>query len=216
MIASLALSLGLFEASLCWADLACLPAPHLQSKFITRVLGAILLATALDVAPRPAPDLPMRKPRHRDGNSLRIFLLSMSRAPPCFSRRAVTDHGVGVFSIDGYSPVRTPAGRVSDASARLLDKVMFRLIFAGFALLTLSLFTGSLLRHQICHTASEFTRRCFPDRVTIFGGVDLPPSRFGWRGRSRVGGLERLSAFWRWAYFGANSSPSMFSVAHWG
>ena len=97
-----------------------------------------------------------------------------------------------------------------------LEKVMFRLIGAGFALLTLSLLTGFVF------VTNLFAQRLLQKTVLsliawlLFGVLLIGRIRFGWRGRSAVRwtltGFGVLAA----AYFGSKFVLEYVYGQHWG
>jgi ABC-type uncharacterized transport system permease subunit len=98
----------------------------------------------------------------------------------------------------------------------VLEKVLFRLIGAGFALLTLSLLTGFIF------VTNLFTQHLIHKTVlslfawSIFGVLLIGRMRFGWRGRAAVGwtlvGFGALAL----AYFGAKFVLEDVLGRHWG
>jgi ABC-type uncharacterized transport system permease subunit len=97
-----------------------------------------------------------------------------------------------------------------------LERVMFRLIGAGFVLLTLSLFTGFVFvtnlftQHLIHKTVLSLTA------WTIFGVLLIGRIRFGWRGRSAVGWTLSGFGVLALAYFGAKFVLEDVLGRHWG
>jgi ABC-type uncharacterized transport system permease subunit len=97
-----------------------------------------------------------------------------------------------------------------------LERVMFRLIGAGFVLLTLALFTGFVF------VTNLFTQNLVQKTVLsliawlIFGVLLIGRMRFGWRGRSAV--LWTLSGFGvlAVAYFGVKFVLEYVFGRHWG
>ena len=93
---------------------------------------------------------------------------------------------------------------------------MFRLIGAGFVLLTLALFTGFVF------VTNLFTQHLIDKTVlsliawTIFGVLLIGRIRFGWRGRSAV--RWTLSGFGvlALAYFGTKFVLEEVLGRHWG
>jgi ABC-type uncharacterized transport system permease subunit len=189
-------SIGLLEATslLAWtlAILACLMSIERQQ----RVLGAILLASAaLGAAVTGA------------GHSY-----AEATAPGW----ELTAHILLVF-LDRRLRTR----RIADLPSVLppldaLEQVMFRLIGAGFLLLTLSLFTGFVF------VTNLFTQHLIHKTVlsmiawTIFGVLLIGRIRFGWRGRSAV--RWTLSGFGvlALAYFGSKFVLEDVLGRHWG
>jgi ABC-type uncharacterized transport system permease subunit len=97
-----------------------------------------------------------------------------------------------------------------------LERVMFRLIGAGFVLLTLSLFTGFVF------VTNLFTQHLIHKTVlsliawTIFGVLLVGRIRFGWRGRSAVGWTLSGFGVLALAYFGAKFVLEDVLGRHWG
>ena len=97
-----------------------------------------------------------------------------------------------------------------------LERVMFRLIGAGFVLLTLSLFTGFVF------VTNLFTQHLIHKTVlsliawTIFGVLLIGRIRFGWRGRSAVGWTLSGFGVLALAYFGAKFVLEDVLGRHWG
>ena len=97
-----------------------------------------------------------------------------------------------------------------------LEKVMFRLIGAGFVFLTLALFTGFVF------VTNLFTQLLLQKTVlsllawVLFGVLLIGRVRFGWRGRAAVGwtlsGFGVLAA----AYFGSKFVLEYVFGRHWG
>lgn len=207
-------SIGLPEAIslLAWtlAVLACLISIERQN----RVLGAILLASAAlgaaitqtghayTEAPVPAWELTAH------------ILLSMGAAALLFAA-AVT--ALLLVFLDRRLRTRRIA-RLPSVLPPLdaLEKVMFRLIGAGFILLTLSLFTGFVFvtnlfaQHLVQKTALSLVA------WIIFGVLLIGRIRFGWRGRSAVGWTLSGFGALALAYFGAKFVLENVLGRHWG
>jgi ABC-type uncharacterized transport system permease subunit len=207
-------AIGLLEAIslLAWtlAVLACLISIERQN----RVLGAILLASAAlgaavtgtghNYAEATAP-----------GWELTAHLLLSRGAAALLFGGAVT--ALLLVFLDRRLRTR----RIADLPSVLppldaLEKVMFRLIGAGFALLTLSLLTGFVF------VTNLFTQRLLQKTVLsliawlLFGVLLIGRIRFGWRGRSAVRwtltGFGVLAA----AYFGSKFVLEYVYGQHWG
>ena len=116
---------------------------------------------------------------------------------------------------------RLRARRLSDLPSALppidaLEKVMFRLIAAGFGLLTLALFTGFVF------VTNLFTQNLVQKTAlsllawALFGVLLIGRVRFGWRGRSAVqwtlAGFGVLAV----AYFGVKFVLEDMLGRHWG
>lgn len=209
-----AFSIGLLEALslLGWtlAMLACLISIERQN----RILGAILLASAAfgaactgsgrTFAEESAPGWAL--PAH--------ILLSMGAAALLFAA-AVT--ALLLVFLDKRLRMR----RLSDLPSVLppldaLENVMFRLIGAGFVLLTLALLTGFIFvtnlfaQHLIHKTVLSLVA------WVIFGTLLIGRLRYGWRGRSAV--RWTLSGFGILviAYFGTKFVLETLLGRHWG
>jgi ABC-type uncharacterized transport system permease subunit len=207
-------SIGLFEAIslLAWtlAVLACLICIERQN----RVLGAILLASAALGAAATGTGRTYAEASAPGWELTAHILLSMGAAALLFAA-AVTalllvflDRRLRARRIAGLPSVLPPL----DA----LEKVMFRLIGAGFALLTLSLFTGFVF------VTNLFTQHLIHKTVlsliawTIFGVLLIGRMRFGWRGRSAIGSTLSGFGVLALAYFGAKFVLENVLGRHWG
>ena len=97
-----------------------------------------------------------------------------------------------------------------------LEKLMFRLIGAGFVMLTLSLFTGFVF------VTNLFTQHLIHKTVlsliawTIFGVLLIGRIRIGWRGRSALGWTLSGFGVLALAYFGAKFVLEDVLGRHWG
>lgn len=207
-------SIGLLEAIslLAWtlAVLACLISIERQN----RVLGVILLASAALGAAVTGTGRTYAQATAPGWELTAHILLSMGAAALLFAA-AVTalllvflDRRLRTRRIAHLPSVLPPL----DA----LEKVMFRLIGAGFALLTLSLFTGFVF------VTNLFTQHLIHKTVlslaawTIFGVLLIGRSRFGWRGRSAVGWTLSGFGVLALAYFGAKFVLEDVLGRHWG
>jgi ABC-type uncharacterized transport system permease subunit len=207
-------SIGFFEALslLAWtlAVLACLICIERQN----RVLGAILLASAALGAVATGLGQTSAEPTAPGWELTAHILLSMGAAALLFAA-AVTalllvflDRRLRTRRIAYLPSVLPPL----DA----LERVMFRLIGAGFALLTLSLFTGFVF------VTNLFTQHLIHKTVlsliawTIFGVLLIGRMRFGWRGRSAVGWTLSGFGVLALAYFGAKFVLENVLGRHWG
>jgi ABC-type uncharacterized transport system permease subunit len=207
-------SIGLPEAIslLAWtlAALACLLCIERQN----RVLGAILLASAALGAAITGTGHAYAEATAPTWELTAHILLSMAAAALLFAA-AVTalllvflDRRLRTRRIAHLPSVLPPL----DA----LEKVMFRLIGAGFVLLTLSLFTGFVF------VTNLFTQHLFQKTVLsliawiIFGVLLIGRIRFGWRGRSAVGWTLSGFGVLALAYFGAKFVLEDLLGRHWG
>jgi ABC-type uncharacterized transport system permease subunit len=207
-------SIGLLEAIslLAWtlAVLACLISIDRQY----RVLGAILLASAGLGAVATSAGGSFAEPATTGWELAAHVLLSMGAAALLFAA-AVT--AVLLVILDR----RLRARRLADLPSVLppldaLEKVMFRLIAAGFGLLTLALITGFVF------VTNLFTQNLVQKTAlsliawTLFGVLLIGRVRFGWRGRSAV--QWTLSGFGvlAIAYFGVKFVLEDVLGRHWG
>jgi ABC-type uncharacterized transport system permease subunit len=207
-------SIGLLEAIslLAWtlAVLACLISIERQN----RVLGAILLASAALGAAVTGTGHNYAEATAPGWELTAHILLSMGAAALLFAA-AVT--ALLLVFLDRRLRTR----RIADLPSVLppldaLEKVMFRLIGAGFALLTLSLLTGFVF------VTNLFAQRLLQKTVLsliawlLFGVLLIGRIRFGWRGRSAVRwtltGFGVLAA----AYFGSKFVLEYVYGQHWG
>jgi ABC-type uncharacterized transport system permease subunit len=207
-------SIGLFEAIslLAWTlgVLACLIAIERQN----RVLAALLLASAaVGAAATDAGHGPVQA--LVPGWELTAhILLSMGAAALLFAA-AVT--ALLLVFLDRRLRTR----RIADLPSVLppldaLEKVLFRLIGAGFILLTLSLLTGFVF------VTNLFTQHLIQKTLlsliawTIFGVLLIGRIRFGWRGRTAVGWTLFGFGVLALAYFGAKFVLENVLGRHWG
>jgi ABC-type uncharacterized transport system permease subunit len=228
-----AFSIGLLEATslLAWtlAVLACLISIDRQN----RVLGAILMASAAFGSAFGAAGVGAAGvgaagtgaaasgagPGYAEATSAgweltAHILLSMGAAALLFAA-AVT--AILLVILEG----RLRKRRIADLPSVLppldvLEKIMFRLIGAGFGLLTLALFTGFVF------VTNLFTQNLVQKTAlsliawTLFGVLLIGRIRFGWRGRSAVqwtlSGFGVLAV----AYFGVKFVLEDVLGRHWG
>ena len=207
-------AIGLPEAIslLAWtlAVLACLLSIERQN----RVLGAILLASAGLGAAVTGTGHGYTEVTAPGWELTAHILLSMGAAALLFAAAATAmllvflDRRLRTRRIAHLPSVLPPL----DA----LEKVMFRLIGAGFALLTLSLFTGFVF------VTNLFTQHLIHKTVlsliawTIFGVLLIGRIRFGWRGRAAVGWTLTGFGALALAYFGAKFVLEDLLGRHWG
>jgi ABC-type uncharacterized transport system permease subunit len=98
----------------------------------------------------------------------------------------------------------------------VLERVMFRLIGAGFVFLTLALFTGFVF------VTNLFTQLLLQKTVLsliawlLFGVLLVGRIRFGWRGRSAVQWTLSGFAVLAVAYFGSKFILEYLYGEHWG
>ena len=207
-------SIGLLEAIslLAWtlAALACFICIERQN----RVLGAILLASAGLGAPVTGTGHTYAEATPPGWELTAHILLSMGAAALLFAA-AVT--ALLLVFLDRRLRTRRIA-RLPSVLPPLdaLERVMFRLIGAGFALLTLSLFTGFVF------VTNLFTQHLIHKTVlsliawTIFGVLLIGRIRFGSRGRSAVGWTLSGFGVLALAYFGAKFVLEDVLGRHWG
>jgi ABC-type uncharacterized transport system permease subunit len=208
-------SIGLPEALsfLAWtlAVLACVISIDRQY----RVLGAILLACAAFGAALTGVGHAYAEEATAPGWELTAhILLSMGAAALLFAA-AVT--ALLLVFLDRRLRTR----RIADLPRGMppldaLEKIMFRLIGAGFCLLTLALFTGFVF------VTNLFTQNLVQKTVLsliawlLFGVLLVGRIRFGWRGRSAVrwtlSGFGVLAV----AYFGVKFVLESVLGRHWG
>ena len=207
-------AIGLPEAIslLAWtlAVLACLISIERQN----RVLGALLLASAALGAAVTGTGHTYAEATAPGWELTAHILLSMGAAALLFAA-AVT--ALLLVFLDQRLRTR----RIADLPSVLppldaLEKVMFRLIGAGFVLLTLSLFTGFVF------VTNLFAQHLFQKTVLsliawiIFGVLLMGRIRFGWRGRSAVGWTLSGFGMLALAYFGAKFVLEDVLGRHWG
>lgn len=209
-----AFSIGLTEAIslLAWAlaVLACLIS--IDRQF--RALGALLMACAAFGAAVTGAGGGQPEAATGGWELTAHILLSMGAAALLFAA-AVT--AVLLVFLDRRLRTR----RIADLPSVLppldaLEKVMFRLIAAGFGLLTLALFTGFVF------VTNLFTQNLVQKTALsllawiLFGVLLIGRVRFGWRGRSAVqwalSGFGVLAV----AYFGVKFVLEDMLGRHWG
>ena len=207
-------SIGLLEAfsMLGWtlAVLACFMCIERQN----RVLGAILLAFAGFGAAFTGSGRTYAEENVPGWDLTAHILLSMGAAALLFAA-AVT--AVLLVFLDKRLRTR----RLADLPSALppidaLEKVMFRLIGAGFALLTLALLTGFVFVTNLF--AQHLIHKTLLSLVAwvLFGILLFGRTRYGWRGRGAV--RWTLSGFGVLilAYFGSKFVLETVLGRHWG
>jgi len=209
-------SIGLLEAMslLGWtlAVLACL----ISIDKHNRVLGAILmLSAAVGAAVGTGLGVGRSYAEATAGWELTAhILLSMAAAALLFAA-AVT--AILLVILDRRLRMR----RIADLSSALppldaLEKIMFRLVAAGFGLLTLALITGFVF------VTNLFTQNLVQKTVLsliawiIFGVLLIGRVRFGWRGRSAVRWTLSGFGILAVAYFGVKFVLEYMFGRHWG
>ena len=216
MRANARFSIGLFEATsmLGWtlAVLACAISIDKQN----RVLGAILLlSAAVGAAAGAFAGAGGGYTEATTGWELTAhILLSMGAAALLFAA-AVT--AILLVILDRRLRTR----RIANLSSGLppldaLEKIMFRLVAAGFGLLTLALITGFVF------VTNLFTQNLVQKTVLsliawlIFGVLLIGRLRFGWRGRSAVRWTLSGFGILAVAYFGVKFVLEYLFGRHWG
>jgi ABC-type uncharacterized transport system permease subunit len=207
-------TIGLLEAMslLGWtlAILACVISIERQN----RVLGALLLASAAVGAAMTGAGRSYAEASTAGWELTAHILLSMAAAALLFAA-AVT--ALLLVFLDRRLRTR----RISDLPSELppldaLEKVMFRLIAAGFGLLTLALFTGFVF------VTNLFTQNLLQKTVLsliawlLFGVLLIGRARFGWRGRSAIHWTLSGFGILAVAYFGVKFVLEYLYGRHWG
>jgi ABC-type uncharacterized transport system permease subunit len=207
-------SIGLLEAMslLGWtlAVLACVISIDRQN----RVLGAILIMSAAVGAAMTGAGRSFAESTSAGWELTAHILLSMAAAALLFAA-AVT--ALLLVFLDRRLRTR----RLADLPSALppldaLEKIMFRLIGAGFGLLTLALLTGFVF------VTNLFTQNLLQKTVLsliawlIFAVLLIGRLRFGWRGRSAVRWTLSGFAILAVAYFGVKFVLEYLFGRHWG
>jgi ABC-type uncharacterized transport system permease subunit len=207
-------SIGLLEAMsmLGWtlAVLACLISIDKQN----RVLGSILMLSAAVGAAMTGAGRSYAEATNGGWELTAHILLSMAAAALLFAA-AVT--ALLLVFLDR----RLRGRRIADLPSDLppldaLEKIMFRLIGAGFGLLTLALLTGFVF------VTNLFTQNLVQKTVLsliawlLFGVLLVGRLRFGWRGRSAVRWTLSGFAILAVAYFGVKFVLEYVFGRHWG
>lgn len=214
MRANARFSIGLLEAMslLGWAlaVLACLVSIDKQN----RVLGAILMVSAAAGAAMTGFGRSYAEATSVGWELTAHILLSMGAAAFLFAA-AVT--AILLVFLDRRLRTR----RLSNLPSALppldaLEKIMFRLIAAGFGLLTLALLTGFIF------VTNLFTQNLVQKTVLsliawlLFGVLLVGRLRFGWRGRSAVRWTLWGFGILAVAYFGVKFVLEYLFGRHWG
>jgi ABC-type uncharacterized transport system permease subunit len=212
-----AFSIGLFEAMslLGWtlAVLACLISIDKQY----RVLGAILLLSAAVGAAlgTGVGGVGRSYAEATAGWELTAHILLSLAAAALLFAAAVT--AILLVILDRRLRTR----RIAELSSALppldaLEKLMFRLIAAGFGFLTLALLTGFVF------VTNLFTQNLVQKTVLsliawlVFGVLLVGRIRFGWRGRSAVRWTLCGFGILALAYFGVKFVLEYLFGRHWG
>jgi ABC-type uncharacterized transport system permease subunit len=214
MLSAASLSIGLPEAlsMLAWtlAVLGCFIAIERQN----RALGAILLGSAAFGAAATGPGHRFAESTPAGWELTAHILLSMGAAALLFAA-AVT--ALLLVVLDRRLRTR----RIADLPSVLppldaLESVMFRLIGAGFVLLTLALFTGFVF------VTNLFTQHLVHKTVlsivawVMFGILLIGRVRFGWRGRFALRFTLIGCGVLALAYFGSKFVLEYLLGRHWG
>jgi ABC-type uncharacterized transport system permease subunit len=209
-----AFSIGLLEAMslLGWtlAVLACVVSIDKQN----RVLGCILLLSAAAGAAMTGEGRNYAEASSLGWELTAHILLSLAAAALLFAA-AVT--AILLIFLDR----RLRGRRISALPSALppldaLERIMFRLIGAGFGFLTLALFTGFVF------VTNLFTQNLVQKTVLsliawlLFGVLLIGRRRFGWRGRSAVQWTLSGFAVLAVAYFGVKFVLEYVYGRHWG
>ncbi len=207
-------SIGLLEAAsmLAWtlAILACLIAIERQNRAIAAILlalaacGAALTGYGHTYAEETAP-----------GWELTAHILLSMGAAALLLAAAVT------ALVLVFMDRRLRARRLSDLPTVLppldaLEKVLFRLIGAGFALLTLALLTGFVFVTNLWaqHLQHKTILSCVA--WIIFAVLLVGRRLYGWRGRSAVTWTLCGFGFLILSYFGSKFVLEYLLGRHWG
>ncbi len=157
-------------------------------------LAAALLAVDVFLAPPTVPqtlDWPIKL--HVTLALLSYGLLSIAALLAlllAFQERALRRH-------------RTPSFLSALPPLTLTESLMFRLITAGFALLTLTLLTGALFVHNLFRQHLVHKTVLSILAWLVFGALLLGRRRWGWRGRGAVGMTLAGMAVLVLAFFGS-------------
>jgi len=192
------------------AVLACLISIDKQN----RVLGSILMLSAAVGAAMTGAGRSYAEATSGGWELTAHILLSMGAAALLFAA-AVT--ALLLVFLDRRLRTR----RIADLPSALppldaLEKIMFRLIGAGFGLLTLALLTGFVF------VTNLFTQNLVQKTVLsliawlLFGVLLIGRLRFGWRGRSAVRWTLSGFAILAVAYFGVKFVLEYVFGRHWG
>jgi ABC-type uncharacterized transport system permease subunit len=207
-------SIGLLEALslLAWtlSVLACFICIERQN----RVLGAILLASAAFGAVLTGSGRTYAEENVPGWALTAHILLSMGAAALLFAA-AVT--ALLLVFLDRRLRLR----RIADLPSVLppldaLERVMFRLLGAGFVLLTLALLTGFVFVTNLF--AQHLVHKTVLSLIAwvLFGILLIGRIRYGWRGRSAVRWTLSGFGFLVLGYFGSKFVLETLLGRHWG
>jgi len=207
-------SIGLLEALslLAWTlgVLACFIAIERQNRVVSAILlgiaafGAAVPGTGHTYAEETAP-----------GRELTAHILLSMGAAALLCAAAVT----ALLLV--FMDRRLHARRIADLPTVLppldtLEKVMFRLIGGGFALLTLALLTGFIFVTNLFaqHLVHKTVLAIFA--WVIFGVLLIGRIRYGWRGRPAVRWTLSGCGVLVLSYFGSKFVLEYLLGRHWG
>jgi ABC-type uncharacterized transport system permease subunit len=206
-------SIGLLEAMSLLGWTLAVPACLISIDKQNRVLGAILMLSAAVGAAMSGAG-PSYAEATVGWELTAHILLSMAAAALLFAA-AVT--AILLVILDRRLRTR----RIVDLPSALppldaLEKIMFRLVAAGFGLLTLALITGFVF------VTNLFTQNLVQKTMLsliawlIFGVLLIGRLRFGWRGRSAVRWTLSGFGILAVAYFGVKFVLEYLFGRHWG
>ncbi len=207
-------SIGLLEAISLLAWTLAVLAFFMSFEKQNRVLGSILLASA-GVGSMATSTAHSFAEASAPGWELTAhILLSMAAAALLFAA-AVT--AVLIFALDR----RLRRRRIADLPRLFppldtLEKIMFRLIGTGFALLTLALFAGFVF------VTNLFAQHLFHKTVlslvawAVFAVLLIGRVRYGWRGRFAINWTLAGFGILTLAYFGSKFVLEYILGRHWG
>jgi ABC-type uncharacterized transport system permease subunit len=207
-------SIGLLEALSLLAWTLAVLAAFISIERQNRVLGAILLASAAFGAACTGSGRTYAEENAPGWALTAHILLSMGAAALLFAA-AVT--ALLLVFLDR----RLRKRRLSDLPSALppldtLETVMFRLIAAGFVLLTLALLTGFVFVTDLF--AQHLLHKTVLSLIAwvLFGILLIGRGRYGWRGRSAVRWTLSGFAALALAYFGSKFVLETILGRHWG
>jgi ABC-type uncharacterized transport system permease subunit len=207
-------SIGLLEAISLLAWTLAVLAFFMSFERQNRILGSILLASAGVGSMATSTSHSFAEPTAPSWELTAHILLSMAAEALLFAA-AVT--AVLIVVLDR----RLRSRRIVDLPRLLppldaLEKIMFRLIGTGFALLTLALFTGFVFvtdlfaQHLIHKTVLSLIA------WAVFAALLIGRIRYGWRGRSAVHWTLAGFGILVLAYFGSKFVLEYLLGRHWG
>jgi ABC-type uncharacterized transport system permease subunit len=168
----------LLAAAVYWLGNLRLPLHGLQSLVLALAAVAVTLPHFIPV-PHPVP--------HTEFPAFRWHLLISFLAYSLFTVAALhaavmsyaekaLHHAVPPPLVAGLPPLLT------------LEKMLFRIIGAGFVLLTLTVASGMLFSEEVFHKPLQFNHKTVFGLASwlIFGGLLLGRAVYGWRGRTAI------------------------------